>query len=248
MRHEHTELHLYFIRHALSHANLRADLVGGTNLPTPLTEHGHWQADALGRRLAEDGVAFDLLFVSPAVRTRQTAEGIVKHVPCGHVFTADDLVEIGQGEWEGRPRSECHTPESRRAMAEKHIDFAAPGGESIRMVQRRAANWLEDNLIENPAILNAGGIQHFGIVSHGITIKSLIQYIMGVERSLVWRIDLGNTSICHFKFNARGWWPLTLNDTAHLRGLTPEPLRPARRGFYVPELDDLRAKCYISAS
>lgn len=218
MRHKDVEIRLDLIRHAESQANLHPDLVGGRNLPTPLTPLGERQADALGRRLAEDGVEYDALFVSPAVRTRKTAEGILRHIGCDKIIVVDDLVEISQGDWEGQPRAGLYADAARRAMAEKHFDFAAPGGESIRMVQRRAANWLEDNVLDNPSVLAAGG-GRFGLVSHGITIKSLIQYALNSERSLTWRFQVDNTGLTRFLLDGRGWWPLCINDTAHLRGL-----------------------------
>jgi len=218
MLHEKTDIRLHLIRHAESVKNTQPHLIGGQAPDTPLTELGRKQAKALGVRFARDGQFFTRMYSSPYVRTMQTTRELLNTcVGKNAVRTASELVEFSQGEWEDLEREDVYTDDVMYRMASKGADFAPPGGESQRAVIRRASGWLEDEILNNPR-LNKGPAD-IALVSHGLTIKCLMQYILGFDRNLIWKWTVDNTSISRFRFDKHGWWPEYVNDTAHLAGI-----------------------------
>lgn len=85
-------MNLYIIRHADA---------GDSSLWTqddslrPLTEHGRHQALALGEGLRRQGVSLEGIVSSPYVRTRETAEGILKGLGASIELTFSDLLAAG---------------------------------------------------------------------------------------------------------------------------------------------------------
>ena len=68
-------IELLFIRHGATEGNLRRRYIGRTD--EPLCEAGIAQVKALQKR----GLSVDRLFVSPLLRTRQTAELLFPQMP-----------------------------------------------------------------------------------------------------------------------------------------------------------------------
>ncbi len=73
MRNDDVYLQLYLIRHAESMGNIETDEEFDKTNP-PLTAHGKKQAEALGRRFEEQKP--DVVYASPLLRARQTAEAL----------------------------------------------------------------------------------------------------------------------------------------------------------------------------
>jgi phosphohistidine phosphatase len=62
----------------LRHAKALAAPDGGHDLDRALSEDGRAQAKQLGARIKKDGVSFDLVLSSPALRARETAELVLQ--------------------------------------------------------------------------------------------------------------------------------------------------------------------------
>lgn len=211
--------YLYFIRHGESVSNLRPDIIMGRSPNSKLTRTGQRQARALGRRFKKDGIAFDAIHVSPIVRARQTAFLMMKAMNCKAPLSPDDrLMELTEGLWEGSNRDTAWVDPVLLQMNEKCPDFVPPEGESLRMTELRAAQWLMDAILINPRYtVQKESPLHLAIVSHGITTKCLIRHILNSEAKFAWRQDIDHTSVSLFRFDDRGWWPKYINCTAHLR-------------------------------
>ena len=66
-------LEIYFIRHAECEMNLLVHLIGGRSNDSPLSSLGACQAHLLGSRFKHEGLKFDYVYCSPAIRTVSTA-------------------------------------------------------------------------------------------------------------------------------------------------------------------------------
>ena len=86
-----------------------------------------------------------------------------------------------------------------------------------RLVERRASNWLEDEIIYNPEWLKKHGSHKIAVISHGITLRCLIHYITGMDQNFLKRTQIYNTSISRFRFGKNGWSIETINDANHTR-------------------------------
>ena len=210
---------IYFIRHGESESNATPGLAGGKNYDAPLTNLGHQQAKLLGQRFRVEGIEFDRIYSSTMIRAIQTTENMLSDMgdPNRKFNTVSELIEQQIPGWRGVTLEVALPIETKAYMAEKGSDFVGPGGESIREVQKRATNWLEDELIYNRKLCKNPQSMKIAIVSHGNTMRSIFHYIMGFDQRLIYKIGVDNTSISRFIFNSQGWSVICLNDNAHLK-------------------------------
>ncbi len=219
---DYNEFYLYLIRHGQTGVNAKGDTVGQT-AESPLTEKGVLQAQMLGERLAyQEKVTFDKVFSSTYTRAHDTAK-----IATGNnqpIVLASELREYSAGDWTGSTRNDIYNVPTLLRMAAMTNAFQPPNGESLHMVERRAATWLEDNILYNKLVQEEASRrkaqqlppQNIFVFSHGMTIKCLLHYIMGFDQSFTWKITLENTSISKLYFDQKGWRLLTINDHAHL--------------------------------
>lgn len=219
---DYNEFYLYLIRHGQTNVNFKGDTVGQT-ADSPLTEKGQQQAQLLGERLAyKDQVTFDKVFASSYARAHDTAK-----IATGNnqpIIVTPELREYSAGDWTGSQRNDIYNVPTLLRMAAMTNGFRPPNGESLHMVERRAAVWLEENILYNKLVQEEASRRHaqklppqnIFVFSHGMTIKCLLHYIMGFDQSFTWKITLDNTSISKLYFDNKGWRLLTINDHAHL--------------------------------
>ncbi len=94
--------HLYFVRHGESVFNVKGVAAGTSN--TPLTPNGKAQATALGKKLRDQGIVFDVVLSSPLERAHHTALEIAMHTnyPTHLIELNNDLVERNFGDMEAK--------------------------------------------------------------------------------------------------------------------------------------------------
>ncbi|MBI5153429.1 MAG: class I tRNA ligase family protein [Parcubacteria group bacterium] len=129
----------YTMRHGESTHNVEGTMAGGAYLDTShLTERGRKQIHVLGKKLQKEKI--DVIYCSPAERTKETAEIIRKHVRAP-IFFDERLVEIRAGIFDGK---------SMNDYGAFHLDpldkFSkpSPGGESLNEVARRMMSFIEE--------------------------------------------------------------------------------------------------------
>ena len=188
---------MYVLRHGESEANKNDEHAGWG--PVPLTELGRSQAAAAGRLL--DGIAFDKVYVSDIVRTRQTAQEAL----LGYEFKLDGRIrEFNSGSLVGRKVAECEASLGEpylRARREK--DYTAYGGENAEMVQRRVDSFMKDMELEE-----AAGTECIAVVSHEGAILSMLYYVFQCrlpEKSVL----IGNCSVTKLEC-VHGEWRLCI--------------------------------------
>jgi broad specificity phosphatase PhoE len=211
------EFNIYFIRHGESESNVVPGLAAGSNFDAPLTARGHRQARALGERFRREEVTFERIYSSALIRAVQTTEEMLLGMGRSGVKfqQVGEIIERQVPAWRGRPVSEVWTPEVLLMSAEAGKWFQPADGESFRVVERRASNWLEDELLLNPAWGEKPGSHRIAIIAHGETLRCLFHYIMGFDQGLIPRIQVDNTSVSRFRFGSKGWTVNSLNDASH---------------------------------
>ena len=216
MIHDNVEFDFYFIRHGESLSNVTPGIAAGANFDAPMTDRGHLQAEAAGKRLASEGVKFDKIYSSSLVRAVQTTEGVLRGMGIeGTEFEqVDAIIEKQTPAWRGKLAKDVMPTEVRLKMAEKGQFFKAADGETMRWVERRASGWLEDEVIYNEDWYEKPGTHTIAIVSHGDTMRALLHYITGMDNRLAMRTDIFNCSISRFRFGKLGWYIGTINDSS----------------------------------
>ena len=153
-------IHLLFIRHGATEGNLHKRYIGSTD--EPLCETGVEQIRLLkGKKLTADAV-----FVSPMLRTRQTAELLFPGVP--HTVV-DDLRETDFGVFEGRTAEELEENADYRSWVDSWCRGPIPGGEDMEEVKARCCRAFEASI----SSCKDGSTVAF--VVHGGTIMALME-------------------------------------------------------------------------
>ncbi len=199
---------LYLVRHAQSQGNTGDDLVTGD---PPLTDVGWEQARRLGERFARQPV--DVVYASPMVRARQTAQPIAEATGLP-VLVELGLAEVGLGTPETNARmyegSEAEAL-ARRIALEGTWD-AFPGSEGSRAARQRVAKTLDGLAADNPG-------KRVALVTHAGVIQTYVSLVLGVPRDFVFYPFNASITSVRAKGERRVLW--RLNDVAHLDGLPP---------------------------
>lgn len=216
---------LYLVRHGKSTVNEAPDIIGQSST-VKLSETGIKQAQALKTKFEKDNLIFDYAYSSTYTRAFDTAK---LSLPLNKRISASkEIREYSSGDWLGCSRAETITDAIKTKLNLLNSSFQPPNGESLNEVQRRASKWLDDEIVYNKFImahaddlLKTDPSYRLNVIvfSHGLTIKCLLQYIMGFDKSFIWRIAIDNASICKLSFGQDGWKLHSINDTGHLTDL-----------------------------
>lgn len=201
---------LYLIRHAQSQMNTADHLIGGRSEGTLLSVEGHLQAARLGKRIQHLG-PFDAVYTSLAVRAQETAKIALPNLK---EFTAlEDLCEINQGDWEGKTREECYTPEILAKLAIDNYTFRPPNGESQQDTEIRMMRFF-NRVLETHEKEN----EHRKIVAftHGYSIKCGLRGILNFDPQGTYRMQMENAAITELLYKKGHWRTIRINDAAHL--------------------------------
>lgn len=191
------------LRHAESTYNLDPSLVGGRSNHIDLTPTGREQSIAAGRWLARNHGQPDIIFVSPARRTRLTAMGVVGL--CGlntmtPIVYDDTIQELSQGIMEGQPRKQVWTPDTVDALLADPDQFKFVGGESMDDVRQRMLTSMQEKVetLPNNRLL---------VVSHGLAIRALVGQILDWSHQEILDANTPNASLTtvHFDQDRRTW-------------------------------------------
>ncbi|MEE3182918.1 MAG: histidine phosphatase family protein [Pseudomonadota bacterium] len=161
----------FLVRHGETEWNTQRRIQGWAD--SPLTSLGLAQAEAHGRLLGKFRI--DRVLASPLGRTKQTVVPIVQET--GVVAEYDDrLREVCMGDWSGRTAQELQSRhlDQWQARLDDPEGYCPPNGESRLDVKRRVAPLITE-LIDAPQ-------QMVVLVSHGITIRILLDLLLGSSK------------------------------------------------------------------
>jgi len=202
-------LRLILIRHGETERNSEARLQGGKS-DIPLNEKGRRQAHCLG--LALQAEKLKAIYSSPLKRALDTALAISVH---HHLEIQIDhaLAEIDMGFIDGLDLTEVKESQADFWNRWRQEDYSAalPGGESPLQVQQRAWGAIQDIIRRH----REGSV---AVVSHGISLQTIITAMLGAPLSSLTRFHLGVASITILHIDDDRTSLVMLNDTCHLSG------------------------------
>ena len=151
---------LLLVRHGQSEWNAQGRWQGQAD--PHLSDHGREEARLAARALR--GVA-GIVFSSPLLRARETAEIISSQVADGSVFVEPDLREIDVGEFSGLTNDEIaeRLPDAWQTLREGRLT-AFPGGESREHFLHRVLGSLERIASRHPAV-DVLAVAHGGAIA-----------------------------------------------------------------------------------
>ncbi len=204
---------LLLVRHGLTAWNREGRFQG--HLDPPLADEGRDEARLLGLRLAHLDARPGRLITSPLGRAFETATIIASALPGLAVEPEPRLIEIGQGEWEGRTHAELEVLDAARYAAwRRHSDDQPPGAEPLADALARVAMLLEEVM--------HGDAWPVCLVSHGGTLRLLARHLLQLAPRQTWTLDLDNGSLSSLLATDQDGWRLeSWNDAHHLLGRGP---------------------------
>ena len=197
----------YIVRHGETLWNAEGRIQGHTDVG--LTERGREQARATARRLA--GYSFGAAYSSDMSRTRETAEIILgeRDIPLKSV---PELREYNKGVFEGLTPDEYREqyPHLYESSLVNDLDFAPPGGETIRQCQARVSRFFSTlrELYPGDDVL---------IVGHGGSLRSGIVALLGLPLEANWKFVMHNCALSVVRTYPDNSVMHLYNDNSHLK-------------------------------
>ena len=179
---------IYFVRHGETIWNKEKKIQGRSDIP--LNEYGK----ELGMITAEalKDIPFDVVYSSPLIRAKETAEILVKNRNL--VIHEDNrLLEMSFGEGEGESLPEIHAhPEMKlHNFIHNPGEYTPPaGGETFEELYDRCKNFIKEIII--PAEKKYDTML---IVGHGALIRGMIHYINNRPSKDFWIVTHKNCSV-----------------------------------------------------
>ena len=192
-------LRLHIIRHGQTDWNAIRRVQGQQD--SQLNETGRRQAAQVREALSD--IDFKAVFVSPLLRTRQTAEILCQDRNTELQFV-DDLVEMGLGEWETHMWDDVPKtwPDQHAQFRQSPHLFNMPSAETAQQVMDRGVNAIDHIRAQTPE----GDVL---VVSHGVLIKTMILKFAQQPLSVLWdkpHLDNCCRSVLQFDSDAGANW------------------------------------------
>lgn len=128
--------YVYFTRHGQTVWNVENKICGATDIA--LTDFGHEQAIATGKKILEEGIRADEILYSPLIRAAETARHIseITGIPRRE---EPRLKEQNFGKWESTPRDGADFKKAKELFVCNY-----EGGESMLHLAQRIYNLLDE--------------------------------------------------------------------------------------------------------
>lgn len=184
------------IRHGSTSWNKEGRAQGSSDIP--LDEDGLTAAYRLAERLSHEN--WNVIYSSPLLRAKQTAEAIEEKIGTGNIIYDARLCEVGGGKIEGT------TEKERIHKWGKDWRTLDLGIEAVDQVIARGMSFIEEIMKkhDNESIL---------IVSHGAFLKHLLTKMLP-EANM--EANLKNTSLTSIVYENSNWTCEHYNCTIHL--------------------------------
>ena len=148
-------IRLLLIRHGATAGNLEKRYIGSTDEPLSL------EGEAQIRTLREAGLTADLVWVSPLLRTRQTAELLFPNQPHR---VAEGLRETDFGIFEGKNAEDLSGDADYQAWVDSYCLDPIPGGESVSDFKERCCHAFDQIIGEIPEESTVALVTHGGVI------------------------------------------------------------------------------------
>jgi broad specificity phosphatase PhoE len=207
---------LLLVRHGVTDWNREGRFQGYQD--PPLSSDGLNEARLLAERLARSSDERPARIVSsPLIRSLHTAEAIAAALDGSEVMVEADprLMELGQGEWEGRTHAELEVIDADRYAAWRRSSprRPPPGGESLEAATARVGTLLDDVLGGSDQ-----GAWPLCLVAHGGSLRIAARRLLGMELETAWHVEVDNASLSVLDLERDAWRLVSWNDVTHLLG------------------------------
>jgi probable phosphoglycerate mutase len=176
----------------------------------PLNETGLAQAEATGRRVADEWQPV-AIYSSPLSRALKTAAAIAQHFDLP-VQAHQGLIDIHHGQWQGLTPDEVRArwPELLQAWHDAPHTVRLPDGETLSEVRARGL-----------AVVHEVAERHAGetvvLVGHTDINRAILLGVLGLNNLRFWHLRQDTCAINVFEVEQNDFTLVSLNETYHLR-------------------------------
>lgn len=177
--------HVYFTRHGQTIWNVENKICGATDIA--LTELGHEQARALGKKIRDEKLCIDEILYSPLIRARDTAFEIsrITGIPAR---AEKRLIEQNFGKYESTPRNGAEFQEAKKSFI-NHFE----SGETMLHLAQRVYNLLDD-------IRSESGEKTYLLVAHNGIARVVHSYFYDMGNEEYAAFGIRNCEILEYFF------------------------------------------------
>ncbi len=202
---------IILVRHGQTAWNREEVFRGRTDMP--LDAVGLQQAEAAAAALEQEPIS--RVVTSPLARALMTAQTVAER----HALPAIEepaFIDIDFGRWQGLQVAEAQAryPELFATWQSAPDAVFFPEGEDLDTVADRAFAALEQ------LVSDCAG-QTIAVIAHRVVNKVLVCRTLGLGTSRFWQIKQDTACINRLSFGAGIWVLECLNDTCHMRHLSP---------------------------
>lgn len=207
--------YINLVRHAETNLNADPRTIWWRSNHIEITDIWHQQWQYLQKHIATSNSIADILCISPAIRTKQTAWYLIEWLwYTGEIHIDDRLQEIDQWDWTGKNRKSIYAQDIINAIKADPWGFCPPNWESIQMVWDRMNELINEITKKYPD-------WYAWIVSHWVAIAAAIMTRFGMTWATIKQFPHSNTWITsiHYDPNPKAiasWRLLSYNNDSHL--------------------------------
>ncbi len=139
------KLHIYLFRHGQTYFNLAKRFTGWKD--SKLAPEGIKSANKLADKMKH--LKIDVAYCSHLSRSKQTLKIVLKYHPeCKKIIVDDRIIERSYGKLQGKYHKTIIEKYGKEQFDIWHrsYDVPPPGGESIKMVEKRVLSFIKDLL------------------------------------------------------------------------------------------------------
>jgi 2,3-bisphosphoglycerate-dependent phosphoglycerate mutase len=190
---------LVLVRHGQSEWNLK-NLFTGWKDPN-LTELGVKEAIAAGRKLKDEGLAFDVAFTSALTRAQRTLDLALNEMGQSGIPITRNLAlnERDYGDLSGLNKDDARAKwgEEQVLVWRRSYDVPPPGGESLKDTLARTLPYYVQEIL--PCVLRG---QRTLVAAHGNSLRALIMVLEKLTPEQILKRELGTGAPVVYRLNA----------------------------------------------
>lgn len=190
---------LVLVRHGQSEWNLKNLFTGWKN--PDLSEKGHEEAIAAGKKLKETGLKFDIAYTSALKRAQITCQHILDEMGEHNLETIKNeaLNERDYGDLSGLNKDDARQKwgEEQVHIWRRSYDVPPPGGESLRDTGARVWPYYMYNI--QPHVLRGETVL---VAAHGNSLRALIMALEGLSGEEIVKQELATGVPIIYELNA----------------------------------------------
>lgn len=190
---------LVLVRHGQSEWNLKNLFTGWKN--PDLSEKGHEEAIAAGKKLKETGLKFNIAYTSALKRAQITCQHILDEMgePNLETIKNEALNERDYGDLSGLNKDDARQKwgEEQVHIWRRSYDVPPPGGESLRDTGARVWPYYMYNI--QPHVLRGETVL---VAAHGNSLRALIMALEGLSGEEIVKQELATGVPIIYELNA----------------------------------------------